>query len=83
MKLDEWVEETWSEDLADDLLLKPSLLDIDSESLMVEHESDRTSEPGRRRRKRRRGRKNESRNDFGHPETSDDGNIGVLFRKRG
>lgn len=87
MRLDEWVEETWSEELADDLLLKPSLLDVDSEALMEEMDEEpdvRRSEPGRRRRRKRRGggRRSDRRSDFDHGGSSDDDGIGVLFRKR-
>ena len=47
MKLDEWVEENWSEQHADDLLLKPSMLDIDLEEPPAEDED--TKSRGRRR----------------------------------
>lgn len=82
MKLDEWVEETWSEDLADDFMLKPSLLDIDSEALMESPEERPTNETGRRRRPRRRGRRGDRPNDRrSHADTIEE-EIGVLFRKR-
>ena len=89
MKLDEWMEESWSEELADDLLIKPSLLDLEP---VVEEETD-TDQAGRRRRRRnpkRRGgeepdpRRRESA-DRGQSNTNDpfDGlNMNVVFRKR-
>lgn len=75
MKLDEWVEESWSEDFADDLLLKPSMLDVDEEPDAAHLEYNQS----RARRKRKgggyepiRGRR---RSD------SESGGVGVTFRK--
>lgn len=83
MQLGEWVEQSWSEDLADDLLLKPSLIDIDrkQEEATEEQEADR---PGNRRRRRRRRRGGEEGSD-NRCEGSDrinDETIAVVFRKR-
>ncbi len=84
MRLDEWVEEAWSDEMADDLLLKPSLLELDSEALMEAVEpSSSTDSSGRRRRRKRRGNK-EDRGDFGREsavQQAEDA-VGVLFRKR-
>jgi hypothetical protein len=84
MKLDEWVEESWSEDHADDLLLKPSMIDhsddqSDDEDLAPrtrrDDEDDRTS--GRRRARRRRSpEKQKGGESFGQT------GVSVLFRKR-
>ncbi len=73
MKLDEWVEETWSEDLADDLLLKPSMLDV--EDVPLDSEAPQRSR-GQRRRKRR---SSDERRDRG---SQDDGTINFMFRKK-
>lgn len=84
MKLGEWVEESWSETMADDLLIKPSMLELESPE---ESESAASAPRGRRRRGgRRRG---------GSEETSDirkegidripsvaDLEMNVVFRKR-
>lgn len=84
MKLDEWVEETWSETLAEDLLLKPSLIETEQESEAEESngEGERSGSRGRRRRRRRKysGQARDDR-DSG-PKASDSDGIGVLFRKR-
>ncbi len=83
MKLDEWVEETWSEELADDLLLKPSMVDLDGP--LVDDgpdESNDDSKLRRRRRRRRRGGSDDS-GDRGAPkEAFGDTGVSVLFRKR-
>lgn len=83
MKLDEWVEETWSEELADDLLLKPSMVDLDGP--LVDDgpdESNDESKLRRRRRRRRRGGSDDS-GDRGAPkEAFGDTGVSVLFRKR-
>ncbi len=94
MKLDEWVEESWSDSLADDLLLKPSMLEIDlGNGDGTEETSDSSNVTGRRRRRRRRGRGGPERGS-GSEETSGarregadreafgEGKISVLFRKR-
>ncbi|MBS1711980.1 MAG: beta-galactosidase [Armatimonadetes bacterium] len=81
MKLDEWVEETWSEDHADDLLLRPSMVDSVDESAEEaggdeeSAEDDRTS--GRRRKRRRRSPERQKGGEsFGQT------GVSVLFRKR-
>lgn len=84
MKLDEWVEESWSEDHADDLLLKPSMMesgddDLDDEDLAPrtrrDDDDDRTS--GRRRARRRRSPERQKGGEsFGQT------GVSVLFRKR-
>ncbi|MFM9872015.1 MAG: beta-galactosidase [Fimbriimonadaceae bacterium] len=84
MKLDEWVEESWSEDHADDLLLKPSMMDSgeeeqDDEDLAPrtrrDEDDERTS--GRRRARRRRSPERQKGGEsFGQT------GVSVLFRKR-
>jgi beta-galactosidase len=95
MKLDEWVEENWTEQHADDLLLKPSMLDVDTEEAPEEEEGEPTSRGRRRSRGRGRGRGRSERGGRrrGSEETAnprregadkafDDAGIGVLFRKK-
>lgn len=86
MKLDEWMEESWSEDLAEDLLIKPSLLDLDSPE-----EEDVSAERSGRSRRRRGGRRrsgDDSDPSRREPATANDNdpfdNLGmnVVFRKR-
>lgn len=84
MRLDEWVEESWTEEMADDLLLKPSLLEVDSEALLEEVEPTVSRDSsGRRRRRKRRGDRDDRR-DFKREsaEQQAEDAIGVLFRKR-
>jgi hypothetical protein len=76
MKLDQWVEESWSEDLAEDLLLKPSLIEPTPEEEEDDEQLRRSR--GRRRRRRRRGDL-ETRNDLGRESEL---TMNVLFRKR-
>lgn len=77
MKLDEWVEESWSDEMADDLLLRPSLIEDVEESAPDAEEVSISS--GRRRRKRRDTRRErQPRGDHENPETG----ISFLFRKR-
>lgn len=84
MKLDEWVEETWGDDLESDLLIKPSLIDIDLE----EESGDETeaeqprSRGGRRRRRRKGGRDQDPRGGRDDREKVGEGGFNVLFRKR-
>lgn len=90
MKLDQWVEETWSEQHADDFLLKPSMLDLESEEPPAEDEEPKSR--GRRRGRGRRGRGDRSRRRGseesanarreGADRTFDEAGIGVLFRKK-
>ena len=83
MKLDEWVEETWSEELADDLLLKPSMVDLDGP--LVEEGSEESGDDSssrRRRRRRRRGGGRDSDDNGAPKEAFGDTGVSVLFRKR-
>lgn len=81
MKLDEWVEETWSEELADDLLLKPSMMEVEADGEEEEQEAPSRSRGGRRF-KRNRGRKdNAQKPDPGAAKHQESG-ISFLFRKR-
>lgn len=77
MKLDEWVEETWSEDLADDLLLKPSMIDAATE----EESPVERDEPQRSRGRRNKRRRGVDDRDRGGDKQSDMA-INVMFRKR-
>ncbi|MBS1721911.1 MAG: hypothetical protein JSS66_02770 [Armatimonadetes bacterium] len=80
MKLDEWVEESWSEELADDLLLKPSMLEVADENA-IEEEPQRSR--GRRRRRGRRGSEETARpRREGADRQADEMAINVMFRKR-
>lgn len=76
MKLDEWMEEAWTEELADDLLLKPSQLEVEmTEDLQRLDQSKTTS---RRRRRRRR-----SDQDFdGVAERYEELDMKIVFRKK-
>lgn len=77
MKLDEWVEEGWSDEMADDLLLRPSLIEDIEETAPEADEVSISS--GRRRRKRRDTRRErQPRGDHENAETG----ISFLFRKR-
>lgn len=58
MKLDEALEDTWADDVAEDLLLRPSQLEIEQEP--AESGAD---DPGRRKRRRRGGRSRSERAD--------------------
>ncbi|MFN3963071.1 MAG: hypothetical protein ACK4NQ_08855, partial [Fimbriimonadaceae bacterium] len=89
MQLGEWVEETWSEDLADDFLLKPSFLEIDrrqEEAIAIQDEMD----PNRRRRNNRRNRRNRGGQEEGtrrgregaDRQEAEPDSINVFFRKR-
>jgi hypothetical protein len=78
MKLDQWVEESWGEDLADDLLLKPSLIEPTSVEDTDEDDEQMQRSRGKRRRRRRRP-------DGGSPSDrgrGDELTMNVLFRKR-
>jgi hypothetical protein len=92
MKLDQWVEETWSEQHADDFLLKPSMLDVDGEQPADEEDDDEPKSRGGRRRGRGRRRGNGGRRRGseesasarreGADRTFDEAGIGVSFRKK-
>jgi hypothetical protein len=80
MRLDEWVEEGWSDDMEGDFLIKPSQLDIEAPEDLVE--VDTTSSSGRTSGRRRRRRRGPNGNDKGGPPAPDAGSINVVFRKR-
>ncbi|MCW5937956.1 MAG: hypothetical protein KIT11_11695 [Fimbriimonadaceae bacterium] len=89
MKLDEWVEESWGDDLADDLLLKPSLLDPEEEPDEDDDAGDgRQRSRGRRRRRRRRGVNGHGSEEVatarreGADRARDSESMNVVFRKR-
>jgi hypothetical protein len=80
MRLDEWVEEGWSDDMEGDFLIKPSQLDIEAPEDLVD--VDTTSSSGRTSGRRRRRRRGPNGNDKGGPPAPDAGSINVVFRKR-
>ena len=83
MKLDEWVEEAWSDQLAEELLLKPSMLDVDQEEDEDEDLMPRSRRGSRRRRGRRGGTKRpRPLSEEGETEEHADSGINVMFRKR-
>ena len=77
MKLDEWVEETWSEDLADDLLLKPSMIDASMEEGSAVERDEPQRSRGRRNKRRREGGDRDRGGD-----RESDMTVNVMFRKR-
>jgi hypothetical protein len=79
MKLDEWVEENWGDEMADDLLLKPSLLDAPVDEPELDDADQRSR--GRRRRRNRRHEGGDGGRREGR-ERGDDMAVNVLFRKR-
>lgn len=88
MKLDDWVEESWSEEIADDLIFRPSQLD-ELESFDTGEPSEGSSSPrnqdGGRRRGRRRRRREGGNERPERGSTSSDFDISemnVVFRKR-
>lgn len=82
MKLDEWIEESWTEESVDDLLLKPSMLEIEAEAEPFE-ERGRRRGPRRRKGREDRGGTEEtaSRRREGS-DAFDDLGMNVVFRKR-
>lgn len=85
MKLDEWVEDNWSEEHADDLLLRPSMMDNDlseepSSEIEPERE-DRGRSTGRRRQRRKRGNEREPRRGPSDQQFGETG-VSIVFRKR-
>ncbi len=80
MRLDEWMEGTEGDELVDDLLFKPRLLD---EAMTVEEEPERV---GRRRRRGRRDRggseETASRRRDGESVFDAEVGMGIMFRKR-
>jgi len=87
MKLDEWMEETWSDELAEDLLIKPSRLGVEQpdEDEVV---PARASSSRRRRGGRRRGgeepepTRREDADRANANEPFDNLGMNVVFRKR-
>jgi hypothetical protein len=77
MKLDEWMEESWSDELADDLLIKPSMIDQVEEDETTPPQDDDDGTSGRRRKRRRRSPERQRGGEsFGQT------GVSVLFRKR-
>ncbi len=80
MKLEEWVEESWGEELSDDLLLKPSMLEAELESV----EPEPKGAPRKRRRggeRTQRGRRRGGEKGEQPSSPSGDG-LGFNFRRR-
>lgn len=84
MKLDEWVEESWSEELADDLLLKPSMFETEGLEESATDKMDTGDQDGRRRTGRRRSRRGRSAERDRKEADQEFGETGVsiVFRKR-
>ncbi|MES1228105.1 MAG: hypothetical protein ABUL72_05495, partial [Armatimonadota bacterium] len=84
MKLDEWVEESWGEEMEGDLLIKPSLLEVDLEPVSEDTEDEPRSRGRRRNRSRSGGRDRRRGGDRHEGEREKIGETGmsVLFRKR-
>jgi hypothetical protein len=85
MQLGEWVESSWGDDLAEDLLLKPSLLDIErrQEEATIESEEHRPGRKRRRPKRRRGGEEGTDRRQEGADRMTGSGDtINVVFRKR-
>ena len=86
MKLDEFMEESWTEEMADDLLIKPSMLDIDTEALsedLPEEDAPLRSAGGRRRdRKRRGGRSGRRGNQRSDGPMDEETGLSFMFRNR-
>jgi hypothetical protein len=80
MRLDEWMEGSEGDELVDDLLFKPRLLD---EAMSVPDEPERV---GRRRRRGRRGRggseETATRRTDGESVFDEEAGMGIVFRKR-
>ncbi|MCC6402681.1 MAG: beta-galactosidase [Fimbriimonadaceae bacterium] len=79
MRLDEWVEEAWGEELADDFLIKPSMFETVPESGSSEDEIPASRGGGRQRTRRRRAERGERRVERIQ---SEEDSMHVLFRKR-
>lgn len=78
MKLDEWVEEAWGEDLADDLLIKPSMIEEVGEEAVSETEREAPRSSGQRRKRKR----SKGRQDPGQQAQEQAQTVNFLFRKR-
>ncbi|MGE3126877.1 MAG: hypothetical protein AB7F50_00120 [Fimbriimonadaceae bacterium] len=79
MRLDEWVEEAWGEELADDFLIKPSMFETVASSGDAEEEIPASRGGGRQRNRRRRAESGERRVERIQ---SEEDSMHVLFRKR-
>lgn len=82
MKVDAWVEEGWSEEMAGDLMFKPSQME---ENMLDPESTEEANNSGRRdrRRGRRRGKsRNGDRKSGGGASDFDITEMSVVFRKR-
>lgn len=86
MRLDEWVEDSWSEEMSEDLLLRPSQVDENYETAEVTSSNGEGRRRGRRRRQRGGSRNGDGRmNDSRKGASSNDFDVmemNVVFRKR-
>ncbi len=86
MKLDEWMEESWTDEMAEDLLLKPSQLEIEVEEVQTGSENLSRNRRSGRRRKENRSNMDESspgrREGADREEAFNDLGMNVVFRKR-
>ncbi len=83
VKLDEWMEEAWTEEMSDDFLLKPSQFEIDVPDY-EELRPERSSKNRGKNRARRGGEEGATRRSEGADREATFGDIGmnVVFRKR-
>ncbi|MCH7903133.1 MAG: hypothetical protein IH944_01045 [Armatimonadetes bacterium] len=82
MKLDEWVEASWTDDMADDLLIKPSMLEVDDEEPQTELHRGRRRKRDRRRRPRETVPFTDRREGADRDSDPADVGVNVMFRKR-
>ncbi len=84
MKLDALIEETWSDEHADDLVFKPSMMEFEATQFdSKEDGGDRgRSSSNRQRGRRRQGKGNNNRNNGGEKSDFDVAGMSVMFRKR-
>ncbi len=82
MKLDEWIEESWNEESVDDLLLKPSQLEIEEPEPVEEARSRRRTTRKRRGRDDRGGSEETASARREGADTFGDLGMNVIFRKR-
>lgn len=81
MKLDEWVEDSWNEEMSDDLILRPSQIELESFDTRGSDDAS-TSRSDSRRRGRRRQRDRGGKNNQSGSKDFDVMEMNVVFRKR-
>ncbi|MCE9559633.1 MAG: hypothetical protein K8R88_11850, partial [Armatimonadetes bacterium] len=84
VQLDEFMEDSWSDDFADDLLLRPSAMDLDAPALDDDFGRDMSPRTTSRERGRGRGRTASIDEFSAKGEVAEDGSMSmnVVFRKR-